>query len=354
MADSFQEKTEKPTDKRLDDAREKGKVAKSPELSSCFIILFSSIFVYFTFSRIFQQTYKTYMHAIQNANMDISVSNVFDTLSLGLNSWLKIVVPVFVLLMAVGMAANIIQIGFRFSPKALRFDFGPMNPIKGLGKFFKLRSLQELAKSLLKIVILGVISYSLIRNELPAIMALPQKETAVLGSYIGRLAFMLALKLGIVFMFLAALDYFFQKWQFTKDMMMTKQEVIEESKEREGNPLVKSRIRSLQREFSRRRMLEDVRTADVIVTNPTTYAVALSYKAKDMAAPKVVAKGAGFVADKIKSIARLNGIPIMENKPLAQALFFGVKIGDYIPEKFYLVVAELLAQVYRIRKRAGL
>lgn len=353
MSESLQEKTEKPTDKRLEDAREKGKVAKSPELSSCFIILFSSIFLYFTFTRIFQETYKAYIHSIQNANIEISVSNVYEILSVALNSWLKIVVPVFVLLAALSVAASVVQTGFRLSPKALAFNFETLNPISGLGKFFSLRSLQEITKSLLKIAILTWVSYSLISNELPAIMALPQQETKVIGAYMGKLSFTLAIKLGIVFLFLAGLDYLFQKWQFMKDMMMTKQEVLEESKEREGNPLVKSRIRSLQREFSRRRMLEDVKTADVVITNPTTYAVALSYKAGEMSAPRIVAKGAGFVADKIKSIARLHGIPIMENKPLAQALFFGVKIGDYIPEKFYVVVAELLARVYKNKRRRG-
>jgi flagellar biosynthesis protein FlhB len=353
MSESFQEKTEKPTDKRLEDAREKGKVAKSPELASCFIILFSSISIYFTFTKTFQETYRAYIHAIQNANMDISASNIFGTLSFALYGWLKIVIPVFLCFIVLSLAANVLQTGFRFSPKALNFDFGNINPIKGVGKFFSLRSLQELFKSLLKIVILVWVSYSLIQKELPGIMALPQQETRAIGGYMGKLAFALAVKLSIVFLFLAALDFLFQKWQFLKDMRMTKQEVIEESKEREGNPLVKSRIRTLQRQFSRRRMLEDVKNADVVITNPTTYAVALSYKAGEMSAPRVVAKGAGFVADKIKSIARLHNIPIMENKPLAQALFFGVKIGDYVPEKFYLIVAELLARVYKI-KRAGL
>lgn len=354
MAESFQEKTEKPTEKRLNEAREKGRVAKSPELASCFIILFSSVFLYFTFTKTFQETYRTYVHAIQNANIDISVSNVFSTLSFALYSWLKIIIPVFVFFMILGISANVLQTGLRFSPKAMNFDVNALNPIKGLGKFFSLRSLQELAKSLLKIVILAWVSYSVIRNEIPAILSLPHQEPNVIGGYMGRIAFMLSVKLGIVFFFLAALDFMYQKWQFLKDMMMTKQEVIEESKEREGNPLIKSRIRSLQREFSRRRMLEDVKNADVVITNPTTYAVALSYRAKEMSAPRVVAKGAGFVADKVKSVARLHGIPIMENKPLAQALFFGVKIGDYIPEKFYVVVAELLARVYKIRRGAGL
>lgn len=354
MAESFQEKTEKPTDKRLHDAKEEGKAARSPELSSCLIILFSSMFLYFTFTTTFQETYKAYIHSIQNANMDISVSNIFDSLSVGIYGWLKIVMPIFLLLMVLSVSASVLQTGFTFSPKALRFNFGTLNPVKGFTKFFTMRSAQELAKSLLKIVILGCVSYSLIKNELPAIMALPQQEAHAIGAYMGRLAFFLSIKLGIVFLFLAGLDFLYQKWQFMKEMMMTKQEVIEESKEREGNPLVKSRIRVLQRQFSRRRMLEDVKKADVIVTNPTTYAVALSYRAGEMSAPRVVAKGAGFVADKIKSIARLRGIPIMENKPLAQALFFGVKIGDYIPEKFYVIVAELLARVYRIKNGVGL
>jgi flagellar biosynthesis protein FlhB len=354
MSESLQDKTEKPTEKRLNEAREEGKVAKSPELASCFIILFSSIFLYYTFAKTFQETYRVYVHAIQNANVDISPSNIFDTLGLALGSWLKVVIPIFLFFMVLSISANVLQTGFKLSPKALKFDFKALNPVTGIGKFFKLRSLQELAKSLLKIVILVWISYSLIRNELPGIMTLSHQEAQMIGGYMGKLAFRLAIKLGIVFFFLAALDFMFQKWQFLKEMMMTKQEVIEESKEREGNPLVKSRIRSLQRQFSRRRMLEDVKKADVIVTNPTTYAVALSYRAKEMAAPKVVAKGAGFVADKIKSIARLHGIPVMENKPLAQALFFGVKIGDYIPEKFYVIVAELLARVYKIKKRVGL
>lgn len=353
MSESFQDKTEKPTDKRLQDAKEKGKVAKSPELSSCLIILFSSVFLYFTFATTFQETYKTYIHSIQNANIDISVSNVTEILSFALYSWLRIVIPVFVLLITLSLAASVVQTGFQFSPKALAFNLEGLNPISGMGKFFTVRSLQEIAKSLLKVVILTWVSYSLISNELPAIMTLPQQETRAIGAYMGKLAFTLAIKMAIVFLFLAGLDFLFQKWQFMKDMMMTKQEVLEENKEREGNPLVKSRIRTLQRQFSRRRMLEDVKTADVIVTNPTTYAVALSYKAGEMSAPKVVAKGAGFVADKIKSIARLHGVPIMENKPLAQALFFGVKIGDLVPEKFYVVVAELLARVYKIRKRLG-
>jgi flagellar biosynthetic protein FlhB len=147
------------------------------------------------------------------------------------------------------------------------------------------------------------------------------------------------------------MDYLYQKWQHKKDLMMTHQEVKEEFKEREGNPLVKSRIRSLQREMARRRMIEDVKTADVIVTNPTHFAIGLKYQFGAMLAPKVVAKGAGFVAEKIKEVARMHNVPLIENKPVARALFYAVKVGDYIPEQFYVIVAELLAAVYRQRNR---
>jgi flagellar biosynthetic protein FlhB len=159
---------------------------------------------------------------------------------------------------------------------------------------------------------------------------------------------------GFFFLAIAGLDFLYQKWQHNKDLMMTFQEVKEEGKERDGNPQVKSRIRSLQREMGRRRMIEDVKSADVVLTNPTTFAIALKYRAGEMPAPKIMAKGAGFIAEKIKETAKKYGIPVIENKPLARAMYYAVRVGNYVPENFYLVVAELLAQVYKQRKRATL
>ena len=208
----------------------------------------------------------------------------------------------------------------------------------------------EVVKALIKIVLLVYIVYSLVMKELPEILSLPHKDTRFIIEYLAGTCFTLTLKIGIFFLFIAGLDFLYQKWQYKKDLMMTFQEVKEEGKEREGNPQIKSRIRSLQREMSRRRMMEDIKTADVIVTNPTTFAVALKYQAGDMPAPRIVAKGAGFVAEKIKEVARKYKIPIMENKPLARGLFYSVKVGDFVPEKFYLVVAELLAQVFKRRR----
>ena len=184
--------------------------------------------------------------------------------------------------------------------------------------------------------------------------ALADEDALSIVNFLARTCYSLAIKVGAVFLFVAGLDYLRQRWQQKKDLMMTQQEVKEEVREREGNPLIKSRIRSLQREMARRRMMEDVKKADVVVTNPTSFAIAIRYVAADMPAPRIVAKGAGFIAERIKETARSHGVTIVEDKPLARALFQAVKVGDYIPETFYLIVAELLARVYRKRNRVTL
>jgi flagellar biosynthetic protein FlhB len=352
MAESFQEKSEKPTEKRLDEAKKKGQVIRSPELGSSFIILFSAIFLYYTMSSTFEEAFKSYVTSVQTMNVDVTVSSIQGILSSGIFKWLTIVLPIFGLVIFLSIAGTVAQVGFMWSPQVFNFNFNALNPITGIGRLFSIRSLQELLKSMVKILILIYISYSIIKNESSTIVSLVQKDVKFTISYLGQTGFHLAWKLGIIFMFLAGVDYLFQRWQFMRNMMMTKQEVTEEMKEREGNPLIRSRIRSLQREFARRRMLEDTKKADVVVTNPTSFAVALKYSVKEMPAPQVVAKGAGFVADKIKEVARLHGVPIVENKPLARGIFYSVKVGDYISEQFYLVAAELLAQVYKRKKRA--
>lgn len=354
MSESFQEKSEKPTEKKLEEAKKKGQVIRSPELGSCLIILFSAIFLYFTMSYTFQEAFKTYVTSVQTMNMDVNVASIHSVLSSSIFKWLALVLPTFGLVTFLSIAGTVAQVGFMWSPQVFNFNANGLNPITGIGRLFSVRSFQEVLKSLTKIIILTYICYSIIRNEFPTILSLVQKDVKFTIGYLGEIGFRLAWKLGIVFMFLAGVDYLYQRWQFMRNMKMTKQEVTEEMKEREGNPLIKSRIRSLQREFARRRMLEDAKKADIVVTNPTTFAVALKYTVKEMPAPRVVAKGAGFVADKIKTVARLYSVPIIENKPLARGLFYGVKIGDYIPEKFYVVVAELLAQVYKRKKRIGL
>ena len=351
MADSFQEKTEQPTDKRLEDARKKGQIAQSKELPSGFAILFISIFLYFSISHGFNEMFKVYSGYVKNIDLDVNVTNVYEILSFGLYKWLLLVLPVFALLVAVALLGGVLQSGFLWSTEVLKFNFEKLNPVSGIKNLFSKKSAVETLKSFLKIIILAYISYSIIIDELPDLISLPTKDIRTIIEYLGKTAFSLTLKVSVFLLFLAGLDYLFQRWQHRKELMMTQQEVKEEYKEREGSPLIKSRIRSLQREMSRRRMIEDVKTADVIVTNPTTFAVALKYNPGTMPAPKVVAKGAGFVAQRIKEVAKEYGVPLEENRPLAQALFYTVKVGSNIPEKFYVIVAELLAQIYKKKNR---
>ena len=351
MAETFQEKTEQPTEKRLEEAQKKGQIAQSRELPTCLMILFTSIFLYFVASQGFQEMFKVYVSYVRNINIDINASNIYTILSFAAYRWAWIMMPLFALLIIITIFGTVVQTGFMWSPEAMQFKFEKINPLNGIKKLFSKRSAIEVLKSILKISILAYIAYSIIIKELPAILSLPGKDARAIIEYLGTTCFYLAIKVSIIFLFIAVMDYLYQKWQHKKDLMMTHQEVKEEFKEREGNPLVKSRIRSLQREMARRRMIEDVKTADVIVTNPTHFAIGLKYQFGAMLAPKVVAKGAGFVAEKIKEVARMHNVPLIENKPVARALFYAVKVGDYIPEQFYVIVAELLAAVYRQRNR---
>jgi flagellar biosynthetic protein FlhB len=354
MAENFQEKTEQPTDKKLEDAKQKGQIAQSKEISSSLVIISTTLLLSFMISQVFSEMFKIFVSCVRSTDFDINISNAYGILTFGIYKWMGLVVPVFILLIAITVGGSVLQTGFMWSTESLKFNPGAMNPLAGIKKMFTKRSAVELLKSIIILLLLTYIAYKLIVKELPSIFALPSQDIRSIINYLGRTAFQLMMKVGMIFLFIAGLDYLFQRWQHRKDLMMTQQEVKEEYKEREGSPLIKSRIRSLQREMARRRMIEDVKTADVIVTNPTTYAIALKYKPGEMVAPKVVAKGAGFIAARIKEVAFKFRVPVIENKPLAQGLFHAVNIGDFIPEKFYLIVAELLAEVYKRRGRLRL
>jgi flagellar biosynthetic protein FlhB len=354
MAENFQEKTEQPTDKKLDDAKQKGQIAQSKEISSSLVIISTTLLLSYMISQVFSEMFKIFISCVRSIDFDINVSNIQGIVTFGIYKWMGIVVPIFILLIAITVGGSVLQTGFMWSTESLKFNPGKMNPVNGIKNMFTKRSAVELLKSIIIMLLLTYIAYKLIVKELPSIFALPSQDIRSIIDYLGRTAFQLMMKVGMIFLFIAGLDYLFQRWQHKKDLMMTQQEVKEEYKEREGSPLIKSRIRSLQREMARSRMIEDVKTADVIVTNPTHYAIALKYKPGEMPAPKVVAKGAGFVAARIKEVAFKFRVPVIENKPLAQGLFHAVNIGDFIPETFYLIVAELLAEIYRRKGRLRL
>lgn len=351
MAETYQEKTEKPTEKRIEDARKKGQVALSREIPASFLIIVLSVFMYFSISRIFCASYEFFVNTVGRISLELDLQKASQIGIEAIYFWAKMVVPFFCVLIFVSIFSYVMQTGFIFTTERLKFNLQNLNPLEGIKKLISKRSLVELIKSLIKITVLTGIVFSLLKRDISEILCLLGAQPNQIVSYTGLKVFLLTLKLGFVFALLALGDYFFQRWQYIRDLMMTRQELKEEYKEREGDPLVKSRIRAMQKALARRRMIEEVKTADVIITNPTHLAVALKYEIGKMPAPRVVAKGQGFIAEKIKEVARKSMIPIIENKLVAQALYFSVDVGDYIPEKFYLVVAEILAQVYRMKGR---
>ncbi len=253
--------------------------------------------------------------------------------------------------MIAALLANYIQVGFFFTGEPLKMKLEKLDPIKGFKRIFSLRAIVELIKSILKVSIISVIGFIFIRNHLPEILTLitstPVNSLSAIASVVGNMG----LLMGGGLLFIAILDYMYQKYDFEKNIRMSKQDIKDEHKNIEGDPLIKSRIKQRQREIATRRMMEEVPHADVVITNPTHYAVALKYDETKMDAPYVVAKGVDFVAQKIKLIAKENKVIIVENRPLARSLYAETDIGQEIPEQFFKAVAEILAYVYRVQRR---
>jgi len=258
--------------------------------------------------------------------------------------------PLFLTAFSIALLANYLQVGFVLSSESVQPKLSKIDPIKGFQKLFSIRSLVELAKNMFKISIVGFVVYVTIRGEIENFIPLMYQSVWGILIYIARVAFKIVLMVCLALIILAALDYIYQKWEFEKNLKMTKQEVKDESKQTEGDPLVKARIKRLQRDMARKRMMASVPEADVVITNPTHLAVALRYDQADMFAPKVVAKGTGFIAENIKDIARKNNVTIVNNKPLARVLYKSVDVDEMIPANLYKAVAEVLAFVYS-RKR---
>ncbi len=350
MAEDDQEKTEQATPKRQRDAREKGQVVVSREVSSALVLLGAMLAFYVAGTWMVQRIIEMMRHFFSGLGTISLRADSLQTMLLHLMiDFFLIVFPVMLAVLIVGIAANIMQVGFTISSEAMSPNFSKLNPLQGIGRLLSLRSVVDLVKSLLKVVLLGWLSYSLIRGEIQKMLLLMRMDIMDIWTFIGQTAFRISLYTGLAMIAIAALDYLFQWWQHQKDLRMSKQEIKEESKQTEGDPRIKSRIRSIQLEMSRRRMMQSVPGATVVITNPTHLAVALAYESKKMLAPKVVAKGAGFIAETIKDIAKSHSVPVVENKPLAQTLFKTVDIGAYIPFELYKAVAEILAYVYRLK-----
>jgi flagellar biosynthetic protein FlhB len=346
-----QERTEKATPKKREEARKKGQVAISREVSSAVVLLASLGFFYFAGSWMFWSLSGVMTRVFQNIGT-LRFDNIDDASVFSLEvltRLFEILIPFLLPLAILGFAANILQVGFKITTEAIAPKLNKLNPISGMKRFVSIKSLVELAKSVVKILFIGTIAYFLVKSDMKAFPLLVHQDVGQILVFIARVSLKLSFFVCLALIILGILDFLYQRWQYQEDLKMTKQEVKDEQKQTYGDPKVKSRIRSMQLEMARRRMMEAVPEADVVITNPTHLAIALKFRAEEMVAPLVVAKGAGHVAQRIKEIATEHQVALVEDKPLAQALFKMVELGDYIPAELYRAVAEVLAYVYRLR-----
>lgn len=350
MADNDQEKTEQPTLRKREQVREEGRVAVSKELATFFLI-FGALVVFY-FSGVWMATASAEFMKSSFASMprELGPKEIMELSWTVSYKFFLIALPVF-FIPVFGAAAYVLQNGVMFTGKSLAPDINKINPVEGFKRIFSLNSVAELLKSLVKVFVLGFVVYQAVADEWRNMPFLADAEVTTSLSYIGSVTLKIMWRTVWVLAAIAALDYLFQRWNFERSLRMTKEEVRQEARELEGDPLVKARIKSVQRELARRRMMQDVPSADVVVTNPTHLAVALKYDRNRASAPVVVAKGANLIAQKIRELAREHGVPVVENKPLARALYRDVEIGKAIPAALYRAVAELLAYVYRLKSR---
>jgi flagellar biosynthesis protein FlhB len=353
MAESEgQEKTEQATSKKLTESREKGQVAKSMEINSLVIFTTGLMFLYFSHSMIGDNISKLTIKIFSSLDvLDLNINTFQLYVKQGLWFLAFTIVPIFMGLFIAAFIAAVSQVGFKMSFKALAPKGSKFNIFSGIKKiFFSPTSIIELLKSLLKLIVISSAAYFVMNDLLMQSTSFIEMSVAEITNFMIKAVFELTWKIALIYSVFAAVDFIYQKFHFKKEMMMTKQEVKEENRQSEGDPLIKSRIRKVQFMISRSRMMQEVAKADVVITNPTHYAIALKYDLQKDAAPRVLAKGADEVAKKIKEIAIKNNIPLHEDRDLARALYKFCDIGEQIPEKLFKAVAQILAYVYQLKK----
>lgn len=350
------EKTEPATSKKLSDARSEGQVCKSRELdqAATLVVLFLMLkvivsFMGSNFLQIFHDIYNKIPETVSARELNAVV--IMSYLHHAVMTSLKLAGPFFAAGVVVAFLINIVQVKWKVSTKPLKPKPDKFHPINGFKRMFSKDSLFELVKSIAKIALISIIAYTALKSHMEEIFLLYNITLQQAIAEIGTLVIDVGFRISIIYCIIGAVDYIYQKHKFNEDMKMTKQEVKDEMKNSEGDPQIKGKQRQRMQEASRRRMMQDVPKADVVITNPTHYAVALKYEADTGTAPVLVAKGADLIAQRIKEIARENHVEIVENKPLARMIYTNVEIGNEIPPELYQAVAEILAAVYRTQNR---
>lgn len=346
------DKSEEPTPHRLREAREKGQIAKSKEITTAILLLLS----YFLFRYLGDFMWRNLVEMAQAIFQLIPEAREFSLpfagylLLLGLRGLAFVVVPIFIVVFITAFLAEAMQTGFVFAVDPLQPKIERINPLEGLKRMFSMQGFVELIKSLLKIIIVFYIAWYAAKDDLSYIVVLIEShpwEAIVLG---GNIAYTIAIRVGIFYVLIAILDYFYKRWEYMRNLKMTKQEIKEEYKRLEGDPLVKQRMRDLQRQVAHQRMMSAVPQADVVVTNPTHLAIALKYEQNKMKAPLVLAKGERKIAEEIRAIAERHEISIVQNEVLARSIYRSTKVNQEVPAELYQAVAEVLAYVYKIKR----
>jgi flagellar biosynthetic protein FlhB len=354
MPDTAQERTEKATPRKIRRARREGQVARSTELNSVIVISFGFLTIYLLGPILFNTIAALMRDSfVQAPTILLNPTSLPGLFTHRIFTYAAIVGPMLLSLAVFAYAVNVSQTGFMFSVKSLEPKVEKFDIIKGLKRLVSKRSLVEMIRDVIKIILISIVAYYTVSGWLPRLMMLGDAGIGDYAATLGKLSLILALKISVVFLIVAVFDLAFQRYDYAKNLKMTKQEVREELKETEGNPQLKGRIRQVQREMARQRMMTEIPKADVVVTNPVHLAVALRYDPREMPAPMVVAKGQRLIAEKIKEIARENNVPVVENRPLARSLFKLVDVGNFIPNTLYRAVAEVLAYVYRLQETGG-
>jgi len=347
-----QEKTQQATEHQRREFRKRGEIAKSSELVSV-SVLFGGILILTIISTYLIENYQhLQFYFFNHIAFDLNPSNKGVMASVIFTTLIKTLLPIFLTLMIIAVIANVAQTGIILSTESLKFDWGKINPLKKIKQlFFSKDTFFELFKSIIKLFAIGFITFVTAKSFVGLIISSQERQIDDILHITGLVLFRILLNVLMLLLVLGFVDFIYQKFKMEEKMKMTHQEIKDEYKQLEGDPHVKGKRKQKQREMSMNRMMQAVPSSDVIVANPTHFAVALKYDKENDYAPQVVAKGADLIAQKIKEIGRKNGVPIVENRPLARNLFWNLEIGDFIPANLFKVVAELFAYVYKLDKK---
>ena len=348
MADD-EEKTEEPTDKKIDDAVKEGNVGKSAEVPGAAILFFASVYLLFFSSNLFNELKKMMLYIFSFIGKDLDTTVYYTITYTVIMNLLYALMPLFILVLFLAFIFNVMQFGFVFTPLAFKFD--KLNPISGIKNVFSMKKALEAFKLFFKLVIIFIVMYIIILLVANDLLSMMDMGIGASIDMLLRLTAFFIIGILLIVIIFAIIDFYFTKHYYMKSLRMSKQEIKDEHKQMDGNPEIKGRIRQIQRKMAMQRMMSDVENADVIITNPNHYAVALEYKKEQSSAPKVVAKGINFIALKIKDIGRENNIPIIENPSLARALHDQIEVEQEIPEEFYQAIADIFSYIYNLNKQ---